>query len=1036
MPELSYDRVVSRLRIQRRSDAGASLRIGRRSCRLDAAQLSALSRGDIQPARAALVEQGFRTWWEARSDVAARWRRYSERGEYDIVVRAVLELAVARDLAGLPWEDLLRPLIGDGSNGAPTGIVRASMTPMRAAAWPLVLPIRLLQIGSGLPPLATRTRNLFGWSRPSEQLVLRAATCGAEDAESWWRDTGWPSVDVLELRIPPTVRVADLTDAGQPGPPPSGPTPWSLAWLEQLCQEHRTRLVIVTTADQRHLPCARAMIQRLADRGGPAGLVVPDPAETWLRDFYVTLVHDRPLDWAVAEAGGGIQPSTAPAATLVAGWGREDSLRVSAALRPVVDLTERIQSGSTTVGDEELWRRQVAATQWTSAASLRAAWGAGSPEVSDEWSRASFVLHESDGVIPMQRALHALRRRLGIEQPVVVPRPSPPDRRLVPRLLQADSSGVAAVHQRGGRLLARRPVLLSVEIGPGDELIEVAQAVSLLEEAIFRTADEQGAWLEIAVFDLTARVLGERVQQLWLPRTGPSEPVTFVIQQPRQEAWRVRIGVYRDNLLLQSVLVAATHDVAEERPGRRRLLLARNLGLGAEEITEDLTWYARTEYTLTAGELGDPPPLERRVLSIAANTLDDAPALMFKGHDLAAVVRLPGDADDTVQLVRDELSRAATPVVECATLTDPLYGFDDDTNADTQGRFDEVMHALAWRGSVLYEKLIPQHAREEIDATLGTDRSAAVPGSVVNVPHLLLDHVLPWALAYDRSYDNGKTEDADGHPLTHIACRALDADGELPLRCGTHPACPLQPAALQRRRETGEPLVDEETVACPRHFWGFRHVLETPATQPGRPAATLAGDGPVSVGIGLHEGLSLTARHLEALSALLHGSGEVRWREGRRDVLRRLIRDQLDLDLIYLYCHAGRVDGNEVIKVQSSGKEGLLAATNLSGKRFDHRPLIFVNGCQSVGFSPKTLSPFVTTLITDRAASGLIGTEVDVWEQLATEVAATFLEAFARPPWMAAGPALRRVRLSLLAKGNPLGLIYTLYALADLRLRA
>ncbi|HEY5784972.1 MAG TPA: hypothetical protein VIT65_09355 [Microlunatus sp.] len=1027
MPELSYDRVVSRLRIHQRVDAGASVRIGRRSCRLDATQLAALSLGDAQPARAALVEQGFLTWWQARPDVAARWQRHL--GNL-VEVQAVLELFVAPNLAGLPWEAVLRPLIDTGSYGAPTGLVRPSMTPMRAAAWPLVLPIRLLQIGSGLAPLATRTSSLFGWSRSSEQLVLRAASCAAEDVESWWRDTNWPSVDVLELRIPATVRATDLTDAGQPGPT------WSLAWLEQLCQEHRTRLVIVTTSDQLHLPPARAMIQRLADRGGPAGLVVSDPAETWLHDFYVEVVHDRPLDWALAHGRVGLQSPPPPMATLMAGWGREDSLRVSAAMRPVVDLASRVETGSTTALDEERWRGQAAATQWTSAADLQGAWGSGSRELLRRWPQVSFDLHEREGVIPMQRAFRTLRRRLGIEQPVVVPRPSPPDRRVVPRLLQADASGVTAVDQRGGHLRARRPVLLSVEIGPGDELIEVAQAVSLLEEAIFRTADEQGAWLEVAVFDLTARVLGERVQQLWLPRTGPSEPVTFVIRQPRQDAWRVRIGIYRDNLLLQSVLVAAAPDLVDERPGRRRLLLARNLGLAPEEITDDLTWYARTEYTLTAGELGDPPPLERRVLSIAANTLDDVPALMFKGHDRVAVDRLPGDVDKTVQLVRDELRRAATPVVDGVILPGvAFYGFGPD-NTDTQGRFDEVMSALAWRGSVLYEKLIRQDAREEIDATLGPDRSAAVPGSVINVPHLLIDHVLPWALVYDRSYDPGKTEDADEHPLEHIACRALE-NGELPQRCGTHPACPLHPDGLRRRSDADQPLVDQETVACPRHFWGFRHVIETPANQPGRPAATVAGDGPVSVGIGLHDGLTFTDRHLDALSALLNTSGEVRWREGRRDALRRLIQDQLDIDLIYLYCHAGTVDGDEVLKVQSAGKpEGLLAATNLGGKRFDHRPLIFVNGCQSVGFSPKTLSPFVTTLITDRAASGLIGTEIDVWEQLATEVATTFLEAFARPPWMAAGPALRRTRLSLLAKGNPLGLIYTLYALADLRLRA
>ena len=149
------------------------------------------------------------------------------------------------------------------------------------------------------------------------------------------------------------------------------------------------------------------------------------------------------------------------------------------------------------------------------------------------------------------------------------------------------------------------------------------------------------------------------------------------------------------------------------------------------------------------------------------------------------------------------------------------------------------------------------------------------------------------------------------------------------------------------------------------------------------------------------------------------------------------MRTELDVDLLYLYCHAGYDGSDPVIRVKDAtdAVEGLLKSADVSGDRFRTQPLVFINGCRTAGFSPKALSPFITTLVTDRNASGLVGTEIDVWEQLASEVGREFIRKLCNEPGMTVGRALRETRLALLAKGNPLGLAYTLYALADLRLR-
>ena len=77
------------------------------------------------------------------------------------------------------------------------------------------------------------------------------------------------------------------------------------------------------------------------------------------------------------------------------------------------------------------------------------------------------------------------------------------------------------------------------------------------------------------------------------------------------------------------------------------------------------------------------------------------------------------------------------------------------------------------------------------------------------------------------------------------------------------------------------------------------------------------------------------------------------------------------------------------------------------------------------------MAPFVEANV-----SGIIGTEVAVHIQLASEFARQFFQAFlpngqeGKP----VGEIIRDVRLDLLGKFNPLGLVYTPYCSADLHM--
>jgi hypothetical protein len=75
---------------------------------------------------------------------------------------------------------------------------------------------------------------------------------------------------------------------------------------------------------------------------------------------------------------------------------------------------------------------------------------------------------------------------------------------------------------------------------------------------------------------------------------------------------------------------------------------------------------------------------------------------------------------------------------------------------------------------------------------------------------------------------------------------------------------------------------------------------------------------------------------------------------------------------------------------------------------------------------------FVSTFVGARA-SGVIGTEISIDQRVASPAMSSFLELFERGE--SAGHALRSMRWKLLMLGNVMGLSYTPYCSASLRLR-
>ncbi len=98
------------------------------------------------------------------------------------------------------------------------------------------------------------------------------------------------------------------------------------------------------------------------------------------------------------------------------------------------------------------------------------------------------------------------------------------------------------------------------------------------------------------------------------------------------------------------------------------------------------------------------------------------------------------------------------------------------------------------------------------------------------------------------------------------------------------------------------------------------------------------------------------------------------------------------------------------------------------------RPLVFLNGCQTRAVEPQHTADFAEIFVQQKA-SGVIGTETVTYEELAAEFADAMLDRFVTRGQTVA-EAVRGARLDLLARKNPLGLIYTAFAPPNLRMES
>jgi hypothetical protein len=235
------------------------------------------------------------------------------------------------------------------------------------------------------------------------------------------------------------------------------------------------------------------------------------------------------------------------------------------------------------------------------------------------------------------------------------------------------------------------------------------------------------------------------------------------------------------------------------------------------------------------------------------------------------------------------------------------------------------------------------------------------------------------------------------------------------------------------------------SVLCPFGFWGFRYSIDQlSSTQDSVFAIVVRDAWDFVVGQTQYNvDKKALAAHVTNLGATLQkGFPDAKVREGRdKEGIRALLGH--DLPLVYFYCHGeGRFDGdpntylgvgrNEAIRAEEL-QDWVQIWLGEKKRIWDKvRPLVFINACHSLEIYPSTLVSYLNAFVGAARAAGVIGTEIRVNQDLAMKIAEQFFDLLLNQE-RSVDEALRTIRLNYLGNGNLVGLFYTPYCWAELK---
>lgn len=358
----------------------------------------------------------------------------------------------------------------------------------------------------------------------------------------------------------------------------------------------------------------------------------------------------------------------------------------------------------------------------------------------------------------------------------------------------------------------------------------------------------------------------------------------------------------------------------------------------------------------------------------------------------------------------------------------------DSAYAKPARDFEHDLANLARIGAQLYTRLFTPPGAD-------TGVAASLPDLIRQEAHIrqrpptlqIMDpsyeeDALLWAVVYDLP--------VGGDPDRYEICPAVSEFGPLSAALRSHvPAC--CPHAMEHR--------GRGNVLCPFGFWGLSCILEQPpdvgrdlenvvAAAPERLTVLMASDSNLD--------RPLTQTHVAQLKAQLPEDALAPAPVETEEALAEALGPE-SMDVVYFYCHSGyqRQGKGAVSHYLNFGSYyiepidvSMWARVHWPNPHWPQRhPLVVLNGCHTTETTSGTVNSFVPAFTQWAAASGVLGTEVTMEQGLAGWVTEQIIAALVTGS--SVGEAVRATRWKLFGLGNVMGLAYTPYCLANLRLR-
>jgi hypothetical protein len=650
---------------------------------------------------------------------------------------------------------------------------------------------------------------------------------------------------------------------------------------------------------------------------------------------------------------------------------------------------------------------------------------------------------ESEGMLPLAASIAQTRALLQAFSEGEPAAGGTGPRRVNCAFFSPRSGGVPAMLEPAtARLRAGDLVHFGVRIAREDLKLLTIGSTALIDEI---DRSQTAIELDIGLTSIDFECSGEPVQTLRLLPNVDSDWVMFAVR-PRKATTepgvaRLRVSIFQNNNLAQSFIVASLLDQGPADPVRA-IAFALDAQPSQVRALGELGYVTRMEYSSRAV---DDPHAEPRALSIIANRSAGEKIITIKGKDLFRFTRDP-NLPDYVRALRNALEAESTE----ADGQTYAYRHGKGDNGGTREALVGSLWNIADAGFQLFNALVP----ERDEQTRIREQVAGAPA--IHAAHVDLTSVVPWALIYDRPVRkldwiiDRVTGERRNVAIAVCPAAMPGSDGKLPQGRCEGAGCLLHESETTRRRDAKEDVLLEESVICPRHFWGFSVPIEVPAQQKAgirtKEPAPMRTQTPAAVPpafcADFNRHLDFSESHrkkIEGLSVPPLASFLSPHESGRTGLLNML--DSQQPDVVYLFCHALKRKKFGKMLLGPSLDLGLghvneigdlIRPQDFAGKAWSNAPLVFINACAGNGFEAYAPSPFIKQFIQGRGAGAVIGAEVIVWESLAAEFAYEFFSSFLAGE--SAGQAMLVARGKLLAKFNPLGLVYSLYGSADLRI--